>query len=95
MSGYPDSWGKYFEQELLAKGFWLDDCERIIDYLYQTYQNDQDYNYVDNLRIARSWIDEEIKEYERKRDNGCCGCFEGGVTSGCGRTIRIGFNYGH
>ncbi len=51
--------------------------------------------YQDNLRFARSWIAEEMDEYERIRERGCCGSIETSESVTGGGSILFGFNYGH
>jgi len=46
-----------------------------------------------NLRIARTWIPEEVQAFERLRKNDWPSGLEGGVDTDKG-TIMIGFSYG-
>ncbi len=49
---------------------------------------------MDNRRFAYEDDNEALDEYERRRDSGCCGCFDAQVKVG-GRYATIGCNYGH
>jgi hypothetical protein len=53
-----------------------------------------DYEYADNVRYARSWMPQEVEEYHRKRESGCCGYYDV-ILDGSQGQIFFGFNYGH
>jgi hypothetical protein len=73
----------------------LEDLEEVQNFLGDTYQNDDSYEFADNLRIAWVGSPEEIEHYEERRNNGCCGYFDEELKCKSGRIYQIGFNYGH
>ena len=80
-------------ESLLKPRGWTDQ-ERSLAYglVLREYFNEE---YQDNLRFARSWIAEEMDEYERIREGGCCGSIETSESVMGGGSILFGFNYGH
>lgn len=77
-------YGKEEEEFLLGalEGFW-------------TSAEKGEYEYVDNIRLARQG-DADCAEYEEIRQGGCCGFMdtEFGPSPG-GHTYLYGFNHGH
>lgn len=52
------------------------------------------YEYMDNYRAALVGDQKAEAEYNKIRDQGCCGSYDEVVTID-GQEWRIGFNYGH
>ena len=51
---------------------------------------------IDNLRFADKADLEQVVEYERQRDHGCCGFVDMEIKHhSSGRTFILGFNHGH
>lgn len=74
--------------DLRANG-WTDAELATLRAFYAESESDE-YDYQDNYRMARVGNDEEVAEYERIRQRGCCGHFDE-VRDG----VMFGFNYGH
>ena len=90
---YESEQGKFghYIRALRANGYSNEEVLLVQDFLYEVMDS---HDCWDRFRVARSWIEAEVKEYERIRESGCHGFFDGGLTSEKG-TIRVGFNYGH
>ena len=57
---------------------------------------EEDYEYVDNVRVARVGDKAEEEAYEDQKQHGCCGYYDDEVgPSPGGHQYRWGFNYGH
>ena len=54
-----------------------------------------EYDCVDNVRMARKDNPAEVAEYEAAREDGCCGFFDIEIPCTDGSTLMYGFNYGH
>jgi len=67
---------------------------RLMSKLEYTYFNDNEYDYADNLRIARAGNEEEVKEYVKDHNNGCCGYYDDVLVIE-NDVFLMGFNYGH
>ena len=52
------------------------------------------YEYADNFRYARNWVDQELKEYQDALNRGCCGYSDREIPVAPG-IVLVGFNYGH
>lgn len=66
---------------------WANDCLSELE---------ENYDCVDNVRVANSRKSSQIRRYMRQKDNGCCGSFD--VKKTCpvdGQVYYLGFNYGH
>jgi hypothetical protein len=87
-------YGHYIYASMIEDGFDPLHASMVCDALNATYFNSLEYDRTDNLRIARTWVDGEVEDFEKRRERGCCGSFESGVPVEMG-TIWIGFNYGH
>jgi hypothetical protein len=85
---------KSIKETLINKGWDSHHIDQVEYWLYQYYLNDE-YDNANNLRFARSWVPTEVKEYDKKQKNGCCGSIDDGLSTMEGGTIRVGFNYGH
>ena len=66
-----------------------------VEYWLHQYFLSAEYDNVNNLRIARSWVSTEVKEYDKKQKIGCCRSIDTGLSTVEGGTIRVGFNYDH
>ena len=75
--------------DLESKGYTTEEILRVGEFLLDTYY---EADCADNLRIARSWMPEEMTAFECKRERGCCDSHEGGIVGGQG-TVYIGYNY--
>ena len=53
------------------------------------------YGNSDNYRVARLGDKEQLKQYGRQYNNGCCGFYDEVHTGPDGNRYYIGFNYGH
>lgn len=84
------------KNELVEKKGWDEyHADQVEWWLLQYYLNDNEFRCQNNLRIARSWIPSEVREYDKKQKAGCCGFVDDGLSTVEGRTIRVGFNYDH
>jgi len=54
----------------------------------------ENYDYVDNFRVAKFGNTSQMRRYKRDRNNGCCGFYDK-IVDGPGGKYLIGFNYGH
>jgi|18_taG_2_1085343.scaffolds.fasta_scaffold129286_1 hypothetical protein len=80
---------------LVNKGWDEHHADQVEFWLLRYYLNDTEFKYQDNLRIARSWVPAEVREYDKKQKSGCCGSVDDGLSTVEGGTIRVGFNHGH
>lgn len=78
----------YSEQTLSDNGWTAEEIAILKDLLASI--NLADYDYADNERLARKRIPSEVDEYERIRQNGCCGVFDEERNG-----VLFGFNWGH
>jgi hypothetical protein len=81
-------------QMLLDRGYYAPHVERICRHLLTTYLDDDKYQYADSLRIARTSMPEELREYARVVERGCCGFYDTALCIGH-MVYLIGFNHGH
>lgn len=58
-------------------------------------RNADDYEYQDNQRYARPEHPEQLEEYERRQEGGCCGSVDVLLEVEGGSQLHYGFNYGH
>jgi hypothetical protein len=66
---------------------WIDDI--LVDM-------DNEYENIDNFRIAELTSQDELKEYYAAQENGCCGSVDiERQHPESGRRFLIGFNHGH
>jgi len=86
---------KSITAKLVTKGWDSHHADQVEYWLLQYYFNNNDFEYQDNLRIARSWNVAEVREYDKKQKNGSCGSLDDGLSTVEGGTIRVGFNHGH
>jgi hypothetical protein len=56
---------------------------------------DGEFDFVDNVRVARKGNASEEAEYEAQREQGCCGFCDMELACDDGSTLLYGFNYGH
>lgn len=87
--------------------FRLDRIRRLITPDYQWAHNqieekirppgsDEDlFDYADNVRIARTCDAQEMSNFEKVREDGCCGSMDWEVVDPHGVRWILGFNYGH
>ena len=80
-------------KELLL-GYTDEQVSAILNHLEGTYENENIYNYADNLRIARKGNVIEENYYMDNYNKGCCGYYDNEIVVG-DTVIKIGFNYGH
>ena len=80
--------------DVKCQGWEYEHQDLMVDHIVKTYLSD-DYEYQDNLRVARAWVPEEVRAYDLAQSQGCCGSYDTGLTTKDGRTLRIGFNHGH
>jgi|TARA_R110000824_G_scaffold268517_2_gene457137 hypothetical protein len=66
---------------------------QVEDWLLQYYCNKTEFEYINNIRIARGWITSEVKQYDKKQKAGSGGSIDMGLSTVEGKTIRIGFNH--
>jgi len=85
---------KEIYKRLLEEGWDEHHADQVEYWLYRHYCSEE-YEYVDNFRFARGWVPSEVKQYDKKQKNGCCGFVDDGLSTVEGGTIRVGFNYGH
>ena len=70
------------------------EAERIaIGYFWDTPEND--FDYVDNIRVATIGNTDEESVYNEAVANGCCGFHDTILTDANGVEFKFGFNYGH
>jgi hypothetical protein len=86
--------GSGLRNRLIFSGYTPDQLNTIDAILEDSFFSERDYEYADNLRIARVNVPEEVKEYEFIKDHGCCGFYDRVITHPDG-DLMIGFNYGH
>ena len=80
-----------------VKGRYPDDVDLLMSELLGTYCLADDHgDCADNLRIADKSNQEEMNQYMKQFESGCCGFDDWSVTSTkTGKSYSIGFNSGH
>ena len=91
---YAEQCARACKNELTEKG-WDEHHADQVEYWMLRYWYSDDFDYTDNFRVARGWIPSEVREYDKKQKNGCCGSVDDGLSTVEGNTIRVGFNHGH
>ena len=81
-------------REEIVERYGNDITEDLMYYLKHTYFNDDQYEYADNLRIAKVGNEDEVKKYIDQLYNGCCGSYDE-MKLIDHDIFLIGFNYGH
>ncbi len=66
--------------------------KEVIEYAHSVMEG---FEYADCLRICEAHNKEQIKEYEKARNEGCCGSINYEVFKWDGKEYWFGFNYGH
>ena len=81
--------GSGLEKNLTERGWTKEEIKTVIDHFNQI-DFENDYEYYDNIRLARSENQKEVWEYYDRQNKGCCGFYDTEVNG-----ILMGFNYGH
>lgn len=81
-------------QQLRAAGWTDAQVAAVGAHLETTYNNFQEYENTDNLRLARANVESEVAAYKAAQADGCCGSYDETIEVD-GVTIMIGFNFGH
>jgi len=68
--------------------------EDVADQLHAWFNEDDGYECMDNLRVARVGIFAEERAYENQKSEGCCGIYDE-ESEIEGQKDLVGFNYGH
>lgn len=80
---------------LLRAAGWTDAQIAAVEaHLETTYNNFDEYANTDNLRLARTNVEPEVRAYNAAKIAGCCGGYDETIEVD-GVTIMIGFNFGH
>ena len=82
---------KRFGPELVA---WLNVELGKVIYLQDEY-GEPIYEYASDVRMADTSHPDDVNEYARRKEDGCCGSKDWEVTYTDGRVFMIGFTYGH
>lgn len=93
------TWSSLTTDMLGARG-WTPTQLDAVTARWKEVQEDEDNFYnADNLRVARLGDNEELEEYDRLKNEGCCGChdlvLEITETDGSVSLVKFGFNFGH
>ena len=87
------------EPALVAAGYDRAEIEAVDAWLKRTYDNEDEFEYSTEIRIAREGCAEEVAAYERTKANGCCGDHEEVIevvrSDGATSRIMLGFTFGH
>ncbi len=87
------------ESLLSTRGWTQQQIRAALETLHRTYRNDAQYDYADNLRLARAENPEEVAAYDHVASEGCCGAVDERVTvteaDQSSTVILVGFNFGH
>lgn len=68
-----------------------EDLETVVNALDDAIESVND-QFIDNFRVFPSIM---MFDYEKAKDEGCCGFYDSEVTAPSGTKYLIGFNYGH
>lgn len=63
--------------------------------VFADWEQSDEYEYMDNYRVARVDDGDAQRRYEEARDSGCCGSHDVDLTGPDGHVYSLGFNYGH
>lgn len=70
--------------------------QEVVNVWHDQNDKDEEFNgYCDNHRYAVKGNQEQEKEYERRRGEGCCGAVDLALPCPDGSILLYGFNYGH
>lgn len=89
------NWNAEYQLPLISKIFNGDEAfaRKILAWAERKVK-ENDMDYCDNFRVADLNVEEQIKFYKKMQSQGCCGFFDE-IIEIEGKTIMIGWNFGH